>query len=367
MKIKAAVIEEKGQDFKIVDMDLAAPKAGEVLVKVAACGVCHTDDVARQQLIAVPLPAVFGHEGCGVIEEVGPGVTGFKVGDRVGFSFGYCGSCEACRTGHPYGCRENRRLNFGGVQFDGTKRIRYKDREVSSFFGQGAFATHAVVHQNNLIHTPEDMPLPLVAPMGCGIQTGAGAIFNYIRPQADTSIIITGCGPVGLSAVMAAKIAGCTTIIACDIVDSRLELAMEMGATHTINSRQVESVANEVKKLTGGLGSNYAVDCTGIGACVRVSLNCTRPLGICAIVGSTQELTINVEEELMGVAKTLGGVVEGCCIPQLFIPKLINYYKKGQFPFDKMIKYYKFSEINQAFADTKSGKVIKAVLIMDEE
>ena len=365
MKIKAAVIEEKGQDFNIVDMELAGPKYGEVLVKVVACGVCHTDDVARNQLIPVPLPAVFGHEGCGIIEELGPGVTGFKVGDRVGFSFGYCGTCEACRTGHPYGCRENRRLNFGGVQFDGTKRIRYKDRDVSSFFGQGAFATHAVVHQNNLILADEEMPLELVAPMGCGIQTGAGAIFNYLRPRADTSIIITGCGPVGLSAVMAAKIAGCTTIIACDIVDSRLELAVEMGATHTINSKKVESVADEAKRLTGGMGCHYAVDCTGIGPCVRTSLNCTRPLGVCAVVGATQELTINVENELMGTAKTLGGVVEGCCIPQLFIPTLINYYKKGQFPFDKMIKYYKFSEINQAFADTKSGKVIKAVLVMD--
>ncbi|MGN1001665.1 MAG: NAD(P)-dependent alcohol dehydrogenase [Oscillospiraceae bacterium] len=367
MKIKAAVIEEKDQEFRIVDMELAPPKYGEVLVKVTACGVCHTDDVARRQLIAVPLPAVFGHEGCGVIQELGPGVTGFKPGDRVGFSFGYCGECEACRTGHPYGCRENRRLNFGGVQFDGTKRIRYKGQEVSSFFGQGAFATYAVVHQNNLIHADEDMPLELVAPMGCGIQTGAGAIFNYLRPQPDSSVIITGCGPVGLSAVMAARIAGCTTIIACDIVDSRLDLALEMGATHVINSRKVASVPEEAKALTGGLGCHYAVDCTGIGECVRASLNCTRPLGVCAVVGATQELTINVENELMGTAKTLGGVVEGCCIPQLFIPKLISYYKRGQFPFDKMVKFYKFSEINQAFADTKSGQVIKAVLLMDED
>ncbi len=365
MKIKAAVIEEQGQQFNIVDMELGEPKYGEVLVKVVACGVCHTDDVARNQLIPVPLPAVLGHEGCGIIEALGPGVTGFKVGDRVGFSFGYCGTCEACRTGHPYGCRENRRLNFGGVQFDNTKRIRYKEREVSSFFGQSAFATHAVVHVNNLIHADEGIPLELVAPIGCGIQTGAGAIFNYIRPEADTSVIITGCGPVGLSAVMAAKIAGCSTIIACDIVPSRLELALEMGATHIINSREVESVPEEAKRLTDGLGCNYAVDCTGIGACVRASLNCVRPLGVCAVVGATQELTINVENELMGPAKTLGGVVEGCCIPQLFIPKLINYYKKGQFPFDKMIKFYKFEEINQAFADTKGGGVIKAVLVMD--
>lgn len=366
MQIQAAIIQEKDQAFQIVDMELGDPRQGEVLVKVVACGVCHTDEVARRQMIPVPLPAVFGHEGCGIIEKVGPGVHGFKEGDRVGFSFGYCGSCEACRTGRPYGCYENRRLNFSGTQFDGTKRLRYKEAPVSNFFGQGAFATHAVVHQNNLIPADSEVPLPLLAPMGCGIQTGAGAIFNYLKPGPDTSVIITGCGPVGLSAVMAAKIAGCTTIIACDIVDSRLELALELGATHIINSRRTADVEAEAKKLTGGLGTHYAVDCTGIGECVRVSLNCTRPLGVCAVVGATKDLTINVEEELMGTAKTLGGVVEGCCVPQLFIPQLVNYYKQGMFPFDKMVKYYPFSDINQAFEDTKKGGVIKAVLIMDE-
>lgn len=364
MKIKAAVIEEKGQDFKIVDMDIDGPKFGEVLVRVAACGVCHTDEVARQQLAPVPLPAVLGHEGCGVIEEVGPGVTDFKVGDGVGFSYGFCGKCEACRTGRPYGCRENYRLNFGGVQYDGTKRLHYKGQEVSSFFGQGAFATHAVVHQNNLIPAPDDIPLDILAPMGCGIQTGAGAIFNYLHPTADSSILITGCGPVGLSAVMAAKIAGCSKILACDIVDSRLELAAELGATHTIHSRIVKNVPEAVRVLTNGLGSDYAVDCTGIGPCVRQSLNCVRTMGICVVLGATQELTINVETELMGTAKTLAGLVEGLSIPQIFIPKLLDYYRLGKFPFDRLIKFYDFEDINQAFADTKSGKVIKAVLKM---
>ena len=365
MKIKAAIIEEQGQPFRIVDMELDPPSWGEALVKVAACGVCHTDEVARQQIIPVPLPAVFGHEGAGVIEAVGPGVTDLKPGDRVGFSFGYCGACEACRTGQPYGCRENRRLNFSGVQFDGSKRLRYGEAPVSSFFGQGAFATHAVVHRNNIIPVADDMPLKLVAPMGCGIQTGAGAIFNRVRPEPDSSVLISGCGPVGLCAVMAAKIAGCTTIIACDVVESRLEMAKELGATHAINARSAD-VVEETRALTDGQGVHYSVDCTGIGPCVRTSLIATRPLGLCAVVGATQELTIHVENELMGQCKTLGGVVEGCCIPQLFIPKLINYYRAGRFPFDKLIQYYPFREINQAFADTKSGKVIKAVLVMDE-
>ena len=365
MKIKAALIEEKGASFQICDLELQPPKQGEVLVKVAACGVCHTDDVARQQIIPVPLPAVFGHEGCGTILEVGSGVTEYKKGDRVGFSYGSCGCCEACRTGRPYGCKENRRLNFSGVQFDNTKRLIKDETFVSSFFGQGAFATHAVVHVNNLIPVEDDIDLRMVAPMGCGIQTGAGAVLNYLKPGPDSSIIITGCGPVGLSAVMAAKIAGCTTIIACDVVESRLELAKELGATHSINSKVTEHVQEYVRCLTGGLGTHYAIDCTGIGACVRQSLQCTRSLGICVVLGATQELTIHVEEDLMGVGKTLVGLVEGCSIPKIFIPQLLDYYRKGMFPFDRLIQYYPFEEINQAFEDTKKGKVLKAVLCME--
>ncbi|MCI8992149.1 MAG: NAD(P)-dependent alcohol dehydrogenase [Eubacterium sp.] len=365
MNIKAAVIEKKGEPFTISELELRPPQQGEVLVKVVACGVCHTDDVARNQIIPVPLPAVFGHEGCGVILETGPGVTEFKAGDKVGFSYGYCGTCEACRTGKPYGCKENRRLNFSGVQFDNTKRLWKDDMFVSSFFGQGAFATHAVVHVNNLIPVAEDIDLKMVAPMGCGIQTGAGAVLNYLRPSADSSIIITGCGPVGLSAVMAAKIAGCTTIIACDVVLSRLDLALEFGATDVINSREVKDVPARARELTGGLGCHYAIDCTGNGNCVRQSLNCTRSLGTCVVLGATQELTIHVEEELMGIGKTLVGLVEGCSIPKIFIPQLLDYYRKGMFPFDKLITYYPFEEINRAFEDTKNGSVLKAVLCMN--
>jgi aryl-alcohol dehydrogenase len=363
MKIQAAVIFEKGQPFQITDVELDEPKVNEVLVKVTACGVCHTDDVARQQIIPVPLPAVFGHEGCGVVEKLGPGVVGLKKGDRVGFSFGYCGTCEACRSGQPYGCEHNRRLNFSGTQFDGSKRLHHGSHEVSSFFGQGAFATHAVVHVNNIIPVPDDIDLAMVGPIGCGIQTGAGAVLNYLKPEPASSIVITGCGAVGLSAVMAAKIAGCTTIIATSRVDSKLELARKLGATRVINTKTATDVVGEVKKITR-LGANYAIDCTGVGACVRQSLNCVRSLGTCVIVGATQDLTINVENELMGPGKKLIGVVEGCSIPQIFIPKLLEYYRKGLFPFDKLITYYDFKDINDAFDDVHNGKAIKAIVRM---
>ena len=363
MNIQAAIIEKAGQDFRIVDMELDPPKRDEVLVKVAACGVCHTDEVARNQDAPVPMPIVLGHEGCGVIEAVGPGVTDFAPGDRVLFSFSYCGECEACRTGHPYACSENVRLNFFGAQFDNTLRRRYGGKQIASFFGQGAFATHAVVHRNNLVRAPEDVPLELMAPLGCGIQTGAGAVLNKLRPEPGSSILISGCGAVGLSAVMAAKLAGCSTIIAVDVVPARLELALELGATHTIHARE-QNVVEACQAITGP-GVHYAIDATGIGECVRTSLNCTRIMGTCAVVGATKEMTINVERELMGVCKTLTSVVEGCCIPQLFIPKLLDFYRSGRFPFDRLIRRYPFAEINQAFEDTKKGRAIKAVLVMD--
>lgn len=365
MEIRAALIEDPGEEFHIETLELAEPRENEALVKIAACGVCHTDDVARNQIIPVPLPAVFGHEGCGTIEALGPGMEDFHPGDRVLFSFGYCGTCRNCRSGHPYACLHNRRLNFSGAHFDGGHRLSRGGRSVSAFFGQGAFATYAVVHRNNLIPAPADLPLELLAPLGCGIQTGAGAVLNYLKAEEGSSILITGCGAVGLSAVMAAAIASCGTIIACDVVPERLRLARELGATHTLNAREVSDIPGAVRSLTDGYGVQYAVDCTGSGQCVRTSLVCVRPLGTCAVVGATQELTIHVENELMGAAKTLGGVVEGCCVPQLFIPKLLDFYRAGRFPFDRLVEYYPFEDINRAFADTKAGKVVKAVLRMD--
>lgn len=365
MNIKAAIAVQQQGPISIEEVELGEPKEGEVLVKIAACGICHTDEVGRLGVFPLGFPAVFGHEGAGTVVRTGPGVTDFKEGDKVSFSYSYCGTCEACKSGKPFGCSSNRRLNFTGTHFDGTKRLSYHGREVSSFFGQSAFATHAVVHHNNLIHVDDDFPLYLAAPMGCGIQTGAGTVLNALCPAADTAILITGCGAVGLSAVMAAKMSPCSKIIACDISDEKLALAKEFGATHTINASKVSSVPEAVREITDGLGAHYAADCTGSGESLRASLNAVRSLGVCAAVGAALDITFQVEGELMGVAKSLIGVVEGYSIPQIFIPKLINYYKQGKFPFDRLITTYKFEDINQAFEDVHSGKTTKAVLVME--
>lgn len=362
MKIQAAVIHEKGQPFRIEEVELAPPSAGEALVRIVASGVCHTDEAVQQQHIPVPLPAVLGHEGCGIIEEVGPGVSGFEVGDKVGFSFGFCGHCSNCLSAHQHACEHFNEINFGGVMSDGTTRLSQNGKTVYSFFGQSSFATHAVVHQNSMIKVDyDDIDLALVGPLGCGIQTGAGAVLNRLRPTVGSSLVVFGCGTVGLSAIMAARLAGCARIIAVSGTPSSLELAKELGATHGINRKECDDIVAAIKDITRG-GAHYAIDTTGVPAMLKMALGCLRPLGTAVMLGVTGDLTINGMEDLMGEAKSLIGIIEGDSVPKLFIPQLLDYYKAGRFPFDKLVTFYDFADINRAFEDSHNGKAIKAIL-----
>ncbi|NIK11521.1 Zn-dependent alcohol dehydrogenase [Alkalibacillus almallahensis] len=204
------------------------------------------------------------------------------------------------------------------------------------------------------------MDLALLGPLGCGIQTGAGNVLNCIKPEFGSAITIYGAGAVGLSAIMAAKLVGCKKIIAVDVHDSRLELAKELGATHTLNGSKVD-VLEEIKELTNG-GTTYAVETTGVPEVVRQSLQALRPLGVSAIVGVTPEMDIDVHNDLMAEGKTMVGVIEGDSVPNVFIPDLVEYYKAGQFPFDKLVKFYDFENINQAFENSKNGETIKPIL-----
>lgn len=359
MKIKAAVTPGQGKDFIIEEIDLAAPKANEVLVKIVATGVCHTDAVARDAAIA-PLPAVLGHEGAGIIEEVGEGITRLKKGDHVILSFAHCGHCENCLTGHPTVCETFNDLNFGGMHDDHSHRLSLDGKPLSTFFGQSSFGTFAVAHERNVVKVDKDVDLALLGPLGCGIQTGAGTVLNSLKPEFASTIAVYGAGAVGLSAIMAAKIVGCKTIIAVDVHDSRLELAKELGATHIFNGTKGD-VVEKIKEVTNG-GTKYAVDTTGVPLVVRQCLQALRPLGKAAIVGVTPEMTIDVHNDIMAEGKTMMGVIEGDSIPNIFIPQLVDYYKNGQFPFDKLVKFYEFDQINEAFEASKSGEAIKPIL-----
>ncbi|MEN1926897.1 NAD(P)-dependent alcohol dehydrogenase [Luteimonas qiangzhengi] len=359
MKIQAAVTPAKGEPFSIEEVRLSGPGPNEVLVKVVATGVCHTDAVGRDLAVS-PYPIVLGHEGSGVVEEVGDNVTSIAPGDHVVMSFAHCGRCDNCLTGHPTVCDVFNDLNFGGRMDDGTARLHQGENDLSTFFGQSSFGTHAVAHERNVVKVDKDVDLALLGPLGCGIQTGAGTVLNRLKPEFGSSIAIYGCGAVGLSAIMAAKIAGCPQIFAVDVHDNRLELARELGATHAFNGRKVD-VVEEIKAASGG-GTRYAVETTGAPPVVRQSLHALRPMGTVAIVGVTPQMEIDVHNDLMAEGKGMIGVIEGDSVPRVFIPQLVEFYKAGKFPFDRLVEFYDFADIAQAFEDSESGKTVKPVL-----
>jgi aryl-alcohol dehydrogenase len=365
MIIKAAVTYEQNAPFVIKEVELEEPREDDVLVRIAACGVCHTDAAVRNQFMPVPLPMVLGHEGAGVVEKVGSAVRTIKPGDHVIMTQNSCGVCEPCITGHPMNCIHVADYNFMGVYPDGDCRLKDADgTPLGAFFSQSSFATYAISDVHNTIVIDKEMDLGLAAPMGCGIQTGAGAVINTLRPLAGSSFAVFGCGGVGLSAVMAAKACGCTEIFAVDTVPGRLRLAEELGATNTINGREVQDSAAAILEATGGRGVDNSLECAGVPLLVNAALNSLAKRGTAALVGTlgNQDVVSKMMETLIKDGRTLIGILEGDSLPQLFIPKLINMYRKGLFPIDKLITFYGFEEIDKAFADSEKGDAIKPVL-----
>jgi aryl-alcohol dehydrogenase len=362
--IAAAVVHEEGGQFSIERVKIGQPRRDEVLVRVVACGVCHTDMVVRDQEFTSPLPAILGHEGGGVVEAIGEGVTSVAPGDHVIMSYMYCGECYLCESGHPAHCQHVGPINFGGGRLDGSTSATDETGGVvhDHFFGQSSFAEYSIASENNVIKVPKDLPLDLLAPLGCGLQTGSGAVLNALKVRPGSSFVAFGAGAVGLAAVMAARIAGATTIIAVDVNAARLELARELGATHTINAASEDPVAR-VGEITGK-GADFSLECSGRPAVLRQAIDCLGFFGTCGIVGATKEGT-EVPFDVNSVmipAKRIVGIVQGDVISKTFIPTLIEFYRQGRFPFDRLIKHYAFEDINSAIADSESGKVIKPVL-----
>ena len=362
MKIQAAVVHQEGAPFSIEEVELAEPRAGEMRVKIVACGVCHTDDKARGGYFT-PFPAVLGHEGAGIVEALGEGVTDFAVGDHVVLSYPYCCECDNCKKGKPYYCYRSTELSFFGKFKDGHTPLLQGGAPMNSFFGQSSFATHAVVPAVNAVKVDKDIDLRLLAPLGCGIQTGAGAIMNALRPTAEDSVVIFGTGTVGLSAIMGAAVIGCRKIIAVDIIDSRLEIAKEYGATDVINSKDVADVPARVKELTDGKGADFALDTTGVENCTLNALKSLHTGGKGACVASSKRLTLDPAPSYL-IGRSWAYLIEGEAVSREFIPQMISWYREGRFPIDRMISFYPFEQINEAFADTKKGVATKAVLVM---
>ncbi|MGW4201369.1 NAD(P)-dependent alcohol dehydrogenase [Streptomyces sp. NPDC004726] len=368
LAVTAAVVRETGGPFVREELTLDARlRPDEVLVRVVASGVCQTDVHVRDQHLPTPLPAVLGHEGAGVVERVGDAVTTVVPGDHVVMTYQSCGHCRPCLSGFPAYCARSFPANFGGSRLDGTNALRDGDgAEVHGhFFGQSSFATHALATERNVVKVDDDLPLELLAPLGCGLQTGAGAVLNSLRVPAGSSLVVIGTGTVGLAAVMAAKAAGAAPVIAVDIVPERLELAAELGATHTVDARE-EDVAARIAEITDG-GADYVLEITARPGMLTLAVNALAPLGTAALIGGAPagaraEVDMNA---LLG-GRTVRGIAQGDSIPQLFIPQLIDLYRTGRFPFDRLITTYGFDEINEAVADTRSGAAIKPVLRVGE-
>ena len=362
--ITTAVVREQGGDFLIEPASIGAPGPREVLVRVVATGVCHTDMIIRDQYYPSPLPAVLGHEGSGVVEAVGAGVRSVAPGDHVVMTFMSCGYCGQCDQGHPAHCENFFGLNFGGGRGDGSTATCDAHGDVlhDHFFGQSSFGSFAVAHERNVVKVSRDAPLELLGPLGCGIMTGAGAVLNALKVEAGSSFAAFGSGAVGLSAVMAARVAGATTIIAVDVTPSRLALAKELGATHVVNSREVDVVAT-IKQITGG-GVHYTLESSGRPEVLRQAIDALAIRGSCGIVGAPRlgtEASFDVND-VMVPGKRIIGIVEGDSVPQVFIPRLVDLYLQGRFPFDRLVGFYDFAQINEAIADSESGKTIKPIL-----
>lgn len=359
------MLRDPAGPFAIETLDLEEPGPGEALVRLVASGMCHTDLSMRDPFRPTPYPVVLGHEGSGRVEAVGPGVTDLEVGAPVVLSYVFCGRCRSCLRGEPTYCESMWGLNFNCCRPDGSTALADASGPVGShFFGQSSFASHAVVPRSSIVPVDEDAPLELLGPLGCGVQTGAGAVLNVLAPEPGDSFAVFGCGAVGLSAVLAAVVAGCDPIIGVDINDDRLKAAARLGATHTINSeREPEVVAALLEASAGGVDASF--DAVGAPGTFEAAVECLAQRGTCGFVaagGPDQTATISPRHLLMG--RTVTGILEGDSVAAVFIPQLIELHRRGRFPFDELITTYPLAEINEAEAASLSGEVIKPVLLM---
>jgi aryl-alcohol dehydrogenase len=361
--VTAAVVRSKGGPFVIEQLRLSEPRDDEVLVRIVATGMCHTDMIVRDQMYPVPQPIVLGHEGAGIVEKVGPRVGKVRPGDHVVLSFMSCGACRQCLQGQPNNCENFNAHNFSGGRADGSGSLADERGAVHDhFFGQSSFSTFALANERNVVKVTKEAPLELLGPLGCGIQTGAGAVMNALKVSHGASFAAFGSGAVGLAALMAARAVGATTIIAVDVIPARLALAKDLGATHAVNASDADPVA-AIKEITGG-GVQFALETTGLPPVVRQAVDALGVRGTLGIVGAAPPATeIKVDiTEFMQMAKTIYGIIEGDSVPDVFIPQLIDLYLQGRFPFDKLVKFYPFERINEAAQDSERGLTVKPII-----
>lgn len=367
MKIKAAVVREAGKEFIIENLDIEEPRSDEVLIRIVGVGICHTDLVARDLQLPVPLPAVLGHEGAGVVEKVGASVTSVKPGDHVVLSFSHCGECGSCGKNHSNYCENFVPLNMFGRRLDGSSSLSVEGEMISGhFFGQSSFASYAIAYESNVIKVGDNAPLDLVGPLGCGIQTGAGSIMRSFKCEEGSSVVISGGGAVGLSAVLGAVVQKCEKIVVVEPQATRRNLALELGATHVIDPLAEGNLAEALLKISPK-GFDYALDTSGLQAVIGGLFAAMGSGGELGLVGMPKpgagEANLDIMSMIIKGIK-VKGICEGDADPHEFIPTLIDLYLDNKFPFDKLCKTFKFDEINDAVAAQHSGECVKAICLL---
>ncbi|KAI8933131.1 hypothetical protein NX059_009772 [Plenodomus lindquistii] len=368
LETEALVVQEAKGDFTLQPVILDEVRPDELLIEMKYSGICHSDLVAQQGLLMVGFPAILGHEGAGYVREIGSAVKdqSLKVGDAVLLSFSSCGTCKPCTNNRPVSCPSNYAINLGAVRTsDGSMPARTKEGVPvrSQFFGQSSFARMSVVNERSVVKCPNPDKMNLYAPLGCGVQTGAGTVLNVLKPGPDDSIAIFGLGTVGLSALMAAKHLGVKSIIAIDVVDEKLDVSKELGATVTINSRNSKNIVEDIHKITDG-GVQYAIDCTGKLPVIEDMVACVGLDGTATMVGvppPDSQIKIDPLKFTFNL-KRLVAVGEGESYPPVFIPQLIDLHQQGRFPLERICRTYPIENFADAIHDLHAGKVVKPVI-----
>ena len=358
----AAVLESPEARFALQSIELGPLAKGEVLVRVLASGICRTDSEARE---LTPTPSVLGHEGVGIVEELGPDVTGVAPGDLVVMSYPSCGACAGCLRDTRWLCEHNWSLSFDGQRGDGSRTVHRDGVPLASaYFQQSSFSTRAVVPARSLVLAPADIPLPVLAALPCGVLTGVGAVLNVLEVSAGDSLAVIGTGAVGLAAIMAAKILGATTIVAIDVHPGRLELSRRLGATHVISAvgqSVPEAILEQIPE-----GIRAVLDTTGRQSSWSDAVEYLRRGGDIAFVTTPEPVETYAFPPFPLFLKcgSLRSVLLGGANAQDLLPTIFSWYSRGEFPVDELVRTYAFEEIDLAFEHSAAGETIKPVLLM---
>ncbi len=366
---QAAVLKTPGSAFTVETVAIGDPRPGEVRVRIEAVGICHTDLVFATGELGTPFPLILGHEGAGVIDKIGEGVTGLAPGDKVLLTFDSCGRCPRCEDGLPSYCRHFTDVNYACQRGDGSSPAQDRDGPVAArFFGQSSFSRYAISTQRNTVKLPPDADLGLLAPLGCGVQTGVGGVLHSLGARPGSSLAVIGGGAVGLSAIMGGVLAECATIILIEPRPERRELGTALGATHVIDPR-ADNAAEAVRAIRPE-GVDHVFDTSGVPDAITGGLAMLAPYGTLGLVGVPHSLDAAIALPIVPTityGHTIKGIVEGDSDPQRFLPELVRLVREGKLPIGRLITRYPFERINEAIADTQTGTCVKPVLIFPSD